>query len=548
MRLYLSSFIKITSLLKQNRFIVLIVIFILSILEFLSISSLIPLIYALFNPNDLNNFLISNFNIQINMDIKIFMLIFVFFIFSLRFILTSLFIYFLFSYNRKLKSEISFKILNYSLKSTDNFINKNISTFQKQINMNVDYVVDIFVIPIFNLLSELLIICLLFMLSFLIIGKNIFLPAIILTTISYFYIKLLSKKQNYYSNQISRFTSGCNNELKKIFDLSSELIFKKKSNFFTNNFMIAREGLNKAIMIFQIINRMSIVLIEFIIFIIIIFILAINFSNDIIETIIKLSAITAISFRLIPSFSRCNIALNQIKFSKPFIIETTEILDKISDKKSYKKIPLQLMRFENVTFKYEKNKKIFKYNLSINLNKNTIIKGKNGSGKSTLLKIIFGINEPLEGEIYLIDKNKKKQLLDRYSINQNITYIHQNSKIFEGSLYNNISLDNKNRINNNLMKKALKVSTLDTLDLSQFEKIEEEGKNISGGESQKILIARAIYSNPKLIIFDETFSSIDKKSILKIINNLKLYKIKFFVISHNKNIPDNYFDQIIKLN
>ena len=98
------------------------------------------------------------------------------------------------------------------------------------------------------------------------------------------------------------------------------------------------------------------------------------------------------------------------------------------------------------------------------------------------------------------------------------------------------------------MDKALKISTLNSIDLSQFEKIEEEGKNISGGESQKILIARAIYSNPKLIIFDETFSSIDKKSILKIINKLKLNKIKFFVISHNKNIPDNYFDQIINLN
>ena len=241
MRLYIQSFFQITSLLKQNRFIVLVVIFILSILEFLSISSLIPLIYALFNPNELNNYLMSNFNIQVNMDIKIFMLIFVLFVFSLRFILTSLFIYFLFSYNRKLKSEISFKILNFSFKNTDNFINKNISTFQKQINMNVDYVVDIFVIPIFNLLSELLIILLLFMLSFLIIGKNIFLPAIILTTISYLFIRLLSKKQNYYSNEISKFTSGCNNELKKIFDLSSELIFKKKSNFFTNNFMIARE-------------------------------------------------------------------------------------------------------------------------------------------------------------------------------------------------------------------------------------------------------------------------------------------------------------------
>ena len=253
MRLYINSFFKITSLLKQNRFIVLVVIFILSILEFLSISSLIPLIYALFNPDELNYFLMSNFSIQVNMNIKVFALIFVIFIFSLRFILTSLFIYFLFSYNRKLKGEISFKILDYSLKSTDNFINKNISTFQKQINMNVDYVVDIFVIPIFQLLSELLIIFLLFMLSFLIIGKNIFIPAIILTAISYLYIKLLSKQQNYYSNQISKFTSGCNNELKKIFDLSNELIFKKKSNFFTKNFMIAREGLNKAIMIFQII-------------------------------------------------------------------------------------------------------------------------------------------------------------------------------------------------------------------------------------------------------------------------------------------------------
>lgn len=544
---YQKSFFQLTDLLKNNRLIVFIVIFFSSIFEFLSISSLIPLIYSLFNPNELTNILYNYFDISLSIDIKILMLIVVLSTFFLKFILTTLFIFFLFSYNRRLKSEISYKILNYNLKSMDNFKDKNVSNFQKQINMNVDYVVDIFIVPVFNLISELLIIILLFILSFLIVGIKVFIPALFLTFVSYIFLKSISKKQNFYSNQISKFTSGCNNELKKIYDLSNELIFKNKSNFFNKNFMVAREGLNKAIMIFQIINRLSIIVIEFVIFILIMSILVINLNSGVIDTIIKLSTLAAISFRLVPSFSRCNIAINQIKFSKPFVKETTEILDDISKKKLYKKIPLSLLSLEDISFKYKKNNKIFNYNLKIDLNKNTLIKGKNGSGKSTLLKIIFGIYKPFSGEIFIINKKNRIKLND-YEINQNITYVHQNSKIFEGSLINNISLDTNKMINKKQFEKSLKISTLSSMDLSSFNNIDEEGKNISGGEAQKILIARAIYSNPKLIVFDETFSSIDKKSIDLIIKNLKNSKIKFFVISHNRNIPYDNFEQVINLN
>ncbi len=546
MNFYINSFFLITNLLRSNRLLVFIAIFFSSILEFLSISSIIPLIYALFNPSDLTSFLFNKLNFQIDMDIKIFMLITVLLVFIIRFIFISVFIIFLFSYNRDLKSKLSFKILNFNLRSADNFRNKNISTFQKEINMNVDYVVDIFVIPFFNLVSEVMIILLLFSLSFAMIGLSVFLPAIFLTIISYIFLKLIAKKQTFYSKQISDFTTACNNELKKIFDLSSELIFKNKSNFFNKGFQTVREGLNKAIMIFQIINRISIVVIEFVIFMIIISVLIININNGVVETIVKLSTLAAISFRLIPSFSRCNIAINQIKFSKPFVLETLQILNQITQKKEYKKINLQKVFLENVSFRYKKNKKVFYFNLTLDLNKNTVIKGKNGTGKSTLLKIIFGLYKPISGKIYLLEGKERNELKD-YEINQNISYIHQNSKIFEGTLKNNISLDQNSRLNNDRYNKSLEISTLDGHQTS-FKSIEEEGKNISGGEAQKVLIARAVYSNPKLIIFDETFSSIDKKSIIKIINNLKKYKIKFFVISHNKNIPVSYFEQIIDLN
>ena len=546
MNFYINSFFLITNLLRSNRLLVFIAIFFSSILEFLSISSIIPLIYALFNPSDLTSFLFNKLNFQIDMDIKIFMLITVLLVFIIRFIFISVFIIFLFSYNRDLKSKLSFKILNFNLRSADNFRNKNISTFQKEINMNVDYVVDIFVIPFFNLVSEIMIILLLFSLSFAMIGLSVFLPAIFLTIISYIFLKLIAKKQTFYSKQISDFTTACNNELKKIFDLSSELIFKNKSNFFNKGFQTVREGLNKAIMIFQIINRISIVVIEFVIFMIIISVLIININNGVVETIVKLSTLAAISFRLIPSFSRCNIAINQIKFSKPFVLETLQILNQITQKKEYKKINLQKVFLENVSFRYKKNKKVFYFNLTLDLNKNTVIKGKNGTGKSTLLKIIFGLYKPISGKIYLLEGKERNELKD-YEINQNISYIHQNSKIFEGTLKNNISLDQNSRLNNDRYNKSLEISTLDGHQTS-FKSIEEEGKNISGGEAQKVLIARAVYSNPKLIIFDETFSSIDKKSIIKIIKNLKKYKIKFFVISHNKNIPVSYFEQIIDLN
>ena len=537
------DFYKITNLIKKKRLYVLLIILISSFLEFFTITLIIPILYSIFDPYILNSFLENKLNIQISYDLKYLTIIFFMISFTIKIFLSLLFSYLLFKYTRDLKTSLSLKVLNFKLQKINNFDNKNISNFQKKIQVSVDYVVDLFIVPFFNFVAELIVIILLISLMFFIVGVKVIVPMVFIIFFSYTFFRFLSKKQKIYSNQINENLEICNTELKKIYDLSTDLILKNKKINFINSYKITREKLNNAIMIFQTISRSSVILLELSGFILVSIILIASIGNDIKDIIIKLSTFTAITFRLLPSFSRCNIAYNQINFSLPFIREISGLITDIAKERKRKKVNINsTLKLENIKFSYD-NKKYFIFNETINLNKNTLIKGSNGKGKSTLLKLIFGIYKPQSGNIYLINKNFKKEI-NNFEINSDITLVHQNSKIFEDTLLKNISMGiEKNDIK--LLKKSIEIANINTFNLEML--IEEEGRNLSGGEKQKILVARAIYSRANLIVFDETFSSIDADSIKEIFGNLTKNKIKFFVISHNKNISNKFFEQIINL-
>lgn len=537
------DFYKITNLIKKKRLFVLFIILISSFLEFFTITLIIPILYSIFDPYILNNFLENKLNIQISYDLKYVTIILFMISFTIKIFLSLLFSYLLFKYTRDLKTSLSLKVLNFKLQKINNFDNKNISNFQKKIQVSVDYVVDLFIVPFFNFVAELIVIILLISLMFFIVGVKVIVPIVFIIFFSYTFFRFLSKKQKVYSNQINENLEICNTELKKIYDLSTDLILKNKKINFIKSYKITREKLNNAIMIFQTISRSSVILLELSGFILVSIILIVSIGDDIKDIIIKLSTFTAITFRLLPSFSRCNIAYNHINFSLPFIREISGLITDIAKERKRKRININsTLKLENIRFSYD-NKKNFIFNETINLNKNTLIKGSNGKGKSTLLKLIFGIYKPQSGNIYLINKNLKREI-NNFEINSDITLVHQNSKIFEDTLLKNISMGT-DKHDVKLLKKSIEIANINTSNLEML--IDEEGRNLSGGEKQKILIARAIYSKANLIVFDETFSSIDANSIKKIFSNLSKNKIKYFVISHNKNISNKVFEQIINL-
>jgi len=199
------------------------------------------------------------------------------------------------------------------------------------------------------------------------------------------------------------------------------------------------------------------------------------------------------------------------------------------------------IKVSNLSFKYGSDYTIVDIkNLVIKEKSKVLITGKSGSGKSTLLKIILGYFDNYDGDIYIGDDNVKSLNVE---IKKNsFTYIGQNEKIFTDTFKNNIILGRN--ITECEYNKVLKICELDELISKRKFKddflIEEGGFNISGGERERIILARALLKDSNYIFIDEALSEVNYNLERKIIQNvLDAYKDKTIIyISHKDKIKE----------
>tara|TARA_B100001057_G_C22853693_1_gene951951 strand:+ start:1053 stop:2744 length:1692 start_codon:yes stop_codon:yes gene_type:complete len=258
------------------------------------------------------------------------------------------------------------------------------------------------------------------------------------------------------------------------------------------------------------------------------------------DKLISFIALVSLYFlRLIPSFVNIYNSSNNLRFYKN---SKDNVLEKLKKLKNNQRKILILdnfneLKLKNISFNYLNKKKLIlkKINIKINKGKITGIFGKTGIGKSTLVDIILGLIKPNKGEIFL---NKKKIQLHKYFLKNFFSYVPQKSYIINGSIKENIALAiDQNTINKKKIIKCLKIA-----DAYNFVKFlpkginyicKDGGKNLSGGQSQRLAIARALYFDSEIIIFDESTSSLDQQTEEKIFNNLSKMNKTIIFISHN---------------
>ncbi len=275
-----------------------------------------------------------------------------------------------------------------------------------------------------------------------------------------------------------------------------------------------------------------------------------NFKNE----IIKVMAVFAIAaFRIMPAMTRIVVAINVMSFMSPVLKSFYKLYESLQKKekkqKNRKKIDFENIHIDKLFFKYDK-KNIFK-NLSIKLKKNQTfgIIGDSGSGKTTLINIFLGLLKPKKGSIILTDKNGKKITnIDELKM----SHVPQEVFMFDDTLINNICIPGNNKINYKLLNKVIRQADLIDV-IKKFPKglksrVGERGSKISGGQKQRIGIARALYHETDLLIFDEITSSLDSKSEANIINLISKIKDKTIILITHKKKNLRVCDSILNLN
>ena len=198
-----------------------------------------------------------------------------------------------------------------------------------------------------------------------------------------------------------------------------------------------------------------------------------------------------------------------------------------------------LIKFENVSFSFPKSNKLVLSKIFFTIERGDYIGiiGESGAGKSTLIDLLIGLYNPTEGNITIDNIN----LLNCKKSWQNIIgYVPQSIYLLDDTIANNIAFGIPNdQINHENLRKALIDSELfdfvESLPEGINTKLGEKGSRLSGGQRQRVGIARALYNNPTIIIFDEATNSLDKlteKKIIDSIDKLKGYRT-IITITHN---------------
>lgn len=208
---------------------------------------------------------------------------------------------------------------------------------------------------------------------------------------------------------------------------------------------------------------------------------------------------------------------------------------------------------QKVFFKHE-NKSSFLFrniNLKIPLNKIIGIFGESGSGKTTLIDLLIGFLKPNKGVIFADGKNINKYLR---SWQNNIGYVQQFSYFIEDSIKNNITLGSKNKsLDVDKINECLKIVDLykiiEKLPKNLETRISELGNNFSGGQRQRLSIARALYKDPSILVLDEATNSLDDYSENIIIKNIIKSKKKrtIFIVTHKEKLK-KYCDILLEVN
>lgn len=246
------------------------------------------------------------------------------------------------------------------------------------------------------------------------------------------------------------------------------------------------------------------------------------------------------------------------------------ILEEIPEVAEEKKVVTRLsggIELNNVSFRYKEDMPLILDNLSLKIRPGqyVAIVGKTGCGKSTLMRLLLGFEKPLKGAVYYDGKDLSR--LDLKSLRKFMGVVMQNGKLFQGDIFSNITISSSNPTMEQAWEAAQIAGIAEDIrrmPMGMHTIVSEGGGGFSGGQKQRLLIARAVASKPRVLLFDEATSALDnvtQKQVSEALGNMKCTRIviahrlstimqchRIVVLDHGRIVEDGTYDSLLEEN
>lgn len=328
-----------------------------------------------------------------------------------------------------------------------------------------------------------------------------------------------------------------------------QILLTNNKNFYLNNFVKKDNNIRKSnlqMYLYSQFPRIAIETIGIITFSIITFIL-LSFMRYDQTYIITILAIVIYAFqKLLIAFNQVYVSSINISALKQSTWDIISVIEnnRNSNYQETQNLEFKNLKIKNVSFKYKSQESLIFENLNIDINKGDKIGivGESGSGKSTFLDIFCGLLNVNQGEILINNiplhtvKNEWQNL---------ISYGSQNLFTTEESILENIAIgSDKTKVDKKLLltscERSESISFINALKEKFDTKLGTGGVRLSGGQAQRVGLARIFYNNSSVMLFDESTNSLDNETEKRVIDNIKNYydDRTILIVSHNKNILD----------
>jgi ABC-type multidrug transport system fused ATPase/permease subunit len=452
-------------------------------------------------------------------------------------------------FSHSLGVEFGYKILN-------NFLNEDYLKFKETHNskrvsaltLKLNQIVNQIILASLRI-AYILIFLILVMISFLLFMPFEIIFLLLILFLAYFVInKLFAKKLNIYGDKINIHTNQIIKLLSETFASHKDTIIYNRKSSILSNYKNSELELRSSIENLRIIGAFPKYLIESIAIACIVIFAYYNISDTTSQT----TFFPSIGFlllglqRLLPLAQEMHHNITEFKGGKEVGLEILSFLDMKTeyvysvenDEKNFHCIELK-----KVSFAYNQNLKIL-YDINLHIKSGQIIGivGQSGCGKSTLMDVIMGLVDVTDGEVLIDCKNISDIKTSWLS---KISHVSQKVYILDSTIAENISL--KSNVTDHELEKIKQLLLMCELDDfvtslpdGLFSKVGENGALLSGGQIQRIGLARALYREPKVLFLDEFTGALDFNTEAKIVNTIeklnKNKKITIIIITHNRAI------------